>query len=204
LKQLKNKRRKYKGIKKYKKSKSKSKKGKSKKSLKLKMKSRKYKKKKSKNSKKKKSSKNKKNSKKSKNRKFKNKKKKKKSLSFKKFLKKIRKKKEQKKRKSRKVFAKLQKILGQKHYGFLSEYAKFMSFVFKKIWFYSSYFVKQVQKCSISAARRHPNILLKFNKIAKKTKRVMCKLHHTDVLSRALKSYGLRDSFKKKYSKSSW
>jgi len=31
----------------------------------------------------------------------------------------------------------------------------------------------------------------------KKTKRVMCKLHHTDVLSRALKSYGLRDSFKK-------
>jgi hypothetical protein len=63
------------------------------------------------------------------------------------------------------------------------------------VWFYTSYLVKKVQKCSLTAANSSPHIFVKFNKISKSTKRVLCKLNHIDVLSRLLKSHSLRTSF---------
>lgn len=98
------------------------------------------------------------------------------------------------KRKQLLLMNKLKRILG-KHYKGISEHAKFMTYGFRKVWFYSSFLTKKVLSCSITAASKYPTTQKSFLALYRKNQRVACPFNYVDVLAMMLSDYSVRHSF---------
>lgn len=89
---------------------------------------------------------------------------------------------------------KLEKIIGKHSYSIIS-HAKFMTYAFRKIWFYSSFFTRKVLSCGVSAASKYRSISKRFLHIFQRSKRIACPYNFVDVLATMFKSYTVRHAF---------
>ena len=102
-----------------------------------------------------------------------------------------------KKSKKEKVLKrKLKKLLGRNSKQ-IAEHAKFMTYAFRKVWFYTSFFTKKILSCSITSSNGYPSIQKVFLSYFKTNQRVTCPYNHVDVLTLMMKSSSLRSSFNK-------
>jgi hypothetical protein len=86
------------------------------------------------------------------------------------------------------------KIIG-KYAKQMISHAKFMTYAFRKIWFYSSFFIRRIISCGITASRRSKTIQKVFLHFYQRNQRVACPYNHIDVLTLMLEKYIVRDSF---------
>jgi hypothetical protein len=97
-------------------------------------------------------------------------------------------------KKSTKANKKVDKIIG-KHSLRLIAHAKFMTYAFRKIWFYSSFFTKKVLSCAVSASSKHRTIQKAYISVLKRNNQVACPYNYVDVLTMMLKHYSVRNAF---------
>jgi hypothetical protein len=87
------------------------------------------------------------------------------------------------------------KIIG--NYGKqIIAHAKFMTYAFRKIWFYTSFFTRRIISCGITASRHSKTIQKVFLHYYKRNQRVSCPYKFIDVLILMLEKYSVRDSFR--------
>jgi len=125
--------------------------------------------------------------------------KKKTKKSFKKAFKKVKlkaiNKKIKKWKKEISIDLKAKRIIGKNAFHII-QHAKFMTYAFRKIWFYSSFFTRKVISCGISAASKYRTIQKHFLSVYRRNQRVACPYKYIDVLSIMLEKYTVRNSFK--------
>ena len=114
--------------------------------------------------------------------------------SFLKFKKALIKKQINQRRMKRKLKRSLRKIIGKNYKG-VSEHAKFMTYGFRKVWYYSSFFVGKVLSCAVSAANKYPSTQNSFLELYRKNQRVACPFNYIDVLSMMLSNHTVRGAF---------
>ena len=115
---------------------------------------------------------------------------------FKNFKVKTLKRKLKKWRKKQKISKLFSKIFG-KNGDHLADYAQFMTYAYRKIWWFSSFFTRKVISCGISASSRYRTIQKSFLKVYSRNKKVSCKYKFVDVLNLLLNKFPLRNSFSK-------
>jgi hypothetical protein len=76
------------------------------------------------------------------------------------------------------------------------DHANFMTYAYKKIWFYTSFFTRRVISCGIRASNRAGTIQKVFLHYYKRNQRVTCPYKPVDVLTLMLEKYSLRSSFR--------
>ena len=99
-----------------------------------------------------------------------------------------------KRKKQLKLNQQLRAIVGKNYKG-IAEHAKFMTYGFRKTWFYSSYFTKKVLSCSITAASKNPTTQKSFLSVYSKNQRVTCPFKYIDVLTLMLSNHSVRNAF---------
>ena len=98
------------------------------------------------------------------------------------------------KRKLLKTNRKLNRIIG-KHYKGISQYAKFMTYGFRKVWFYSSFYTQKVLSCSLTAASFNPTIQKSFLALKRMNQRLACPFNYIDILTMMFSDHIVRNSF---------
>ena len=115
--------------------------------------------------------------------------------SFKKFKKNLFRRKLNKWKRQNNQEMKAEKIIG-KNARYMIGHAKFMTYAFRRIWFFSSFFTKKVISCGISVSSKYRTIQKSFLNLYRRNQRVACPYKYIDVLALMLEKYAVRNAFR--------
>ncbi|MFM7858250.1 MAG: hypothetical protein ACKO96_41625 [Flammeovirgaceae bacterium] len=87
------------------------------------------------------------------------------------------------------------KIIGKNAKQILA-HAKFITYAYRKIWFYTSFFTKRIITCGINAAYSSKTIQRVFLHYYRRNQRIACPYKYIDVLALMFEKYSVRNSFR--------